>query len=66
MQKTITVSDLSGDVINPGEGVKIQITDLSNGSKRELDAHRHEVEGLFNQARPITKRRYTRKAVVAE
>lgn len=63
-KKTITVSDISGDMINePGEGVKVVITFNSTGAKYTLDAHEHEVEDLVNQARRKPTRKYTKKQV---
>jgi hypothetical protein len=56
-KKTITVSDISGEVINPGEGVKVVITLNASGHKYVLDAHDHEIEHIFNAARRVAKRR---------
>lgn len=64
-KKTITVSDISGDVLNPGEGVKVHITFNSNGARYELDAHQHEVEHILNATHRVAKRKYVRKVADA-
>ena len=61
-KKMFLVSDFSGDILNPGEGVRVTLTFHSNGSKFELDAHEHEVESLIQAAHRKPKRKYTRKS----
>ena len=61
-KKMFVISDFSGDIMHPGEGVHITITLHSNGAKYELDAHNHEVENLMNVAHRKPKRKYNRKA----
>lgn len=63
-KKTILVSDLSGTIINPGEGVKVTLKLDDSSTPFVLDALRVEVEGLIQSAHRKPKRQYNRRAVV--
>lgn len=54
-QKSVLVSDLSGETMENGSSVKVAIT-TSDGKRYELDATAAELETLIAAARPMKRR----------
>lgn len=54
-QKSVLVSDLSGEAMENGTSAKVAIT-TSDGKRYELDASATELEALIAAARPVKRR----------